>query len=188
MKLIRIGPDGKEKPGIITEDGRRLEVSTFGEDYDQEFFGSDGPQRLNNWLEHNFDSCPTVGEEVRLGPPIAQVSKIICVGLNYAMHAKEGGMDIPTEPVLFFKATTAICGPFDDVIIPKASTKTDWEVELAVVIGKKGNYISETDAVDHIAGYVLHRNQRLLLFLLQLEFPPRHLISSDTPGNEQAGS
>ncbi len=158
MKLIRIGPDGSEKPGIITEDDRKLDVSLFEEDYDQKFFETGGLKRLDIWLQQNIDSCPVIEKGIRIGPPVAEVSKIICVGLNYAKHAQEGGMDLPSEPVLFFKATTAICGPFDDVIIPKGSIKTDWEVELAVVVGKKGNYISESDALDYVAGYVLHND------------------------------
>ena len=104
------------------------------------------------------ENCPIVGSDIRLGAPLVRPSKIICVGLNYAKHAAESGMDIPEEPLLFFKATSSIVGPNDDVIIPKNSQKTDWEVELGVVIGKKASYVDETSAMDHVAGYVLHND------------------------------
>lgn len=158
MKLIRFGNLGQEKPGILHQNGERLDVSAFGEDYNEDFFAQNGIARLAAWLENNESNCPRVGEEVRLGAPVARPSKLICVGLNYAQHAKESGMDIPKEPILFFKATTAICGPNDVVIIPKNSQKTDWEVELAFVIGKKASYVSEAEALDYIAGYVLHND------------------------------
>ncbi|MDX2306462.1 MAG: fumarylacetoacetate hydrolase family protein [Microscillaceae bacterium] len=158
MKLIRFGNLGQEKPGILHQNGERLDVSAFREDYNEDFFAQNGIARLADWLENNESNCPRVGEEVRLGAPVARPSKLICVGLNYAQHAKESGMDIPKEPILFFKATTAICGPNDVVIIPKNSQKTDWEVELAFVIGKKASYVSEAEALDYIAGYVLHND------------------------------
>lgn len=158
MKLIRFGGVGEEKPGIQLPDGTQIDVSSFGEDYDEHFFGTDGIERLRSWLETNEANCPVVGENTRLGAPLVRPSKIVCVGLNYAKHAAESGMDIPEEPVLFFKATSAIVGPNDDLIIPKGSEKTDWEVELAIVIGKKASYVSEQDAYNHIAGYVLHND------------------------------
>lgn len=158
MKLIRFGSVGKEKPGIIDADGKRLDTSAFGEDYTEDFFATDGLKRLSSWLMLHQSECPEVADEVRLGPPLANPSKIVCVGLNYAQHAKESGMDVPTEPVLFFKATTAICGPNDDLIIPKDSKKTDWEVELAVVIGKRASYVTEDEAMAYVAGYVLHND------------------------------
>lgn len=158
MKLIRFGDTGKEKPGIQTEDGKWLDVSAFGQDYDEAFFGSDGIAHLREWLNENGTNCPEVPKETRLGPPLSRPSKLVCVGLNYAKHAEESGMAVPKEPVLFFKSTTAICGPFDEVIIPKNSVKTDWEVELAIVMGKKASYIEESEAFDHIAGYVLHND------------------------------
>ncbi len=158
MKLIRFGETGKEKPGVQLEDGTRLDVSAFGQDYDENFFGNEGIAKLQDWLASHQSECPKVGGDVRLGPPMTRPSKLVCVGLNYAKHAAESGMDIPKEPVLFFKATSAIVGPNDDLIIPKGSKKTDWEVELAVVIGKKASYVSEADAMDHIAGYVLHND------------------------------
>lgn len=158
MQLIRYGAPGAEKPGIIDANGQRRDVSAFGQDYDEAFFGADGLSRLQLWLREHLDACPVIDENERLGPPICRPSKIVCVGLNYAQHAKESGMDVPKEPVLFFKATTAICGPNDDLIIPKGSKKTDWEVELAVVIGKEASYVSEEDAMDYVAGYMLHND------------------------------
>ncbi len=158
MKLIRFGEEGKEKPGVQLEDGTRLDVSGFGQDYNEIFFGSTGIIDLKEWLVSNSATCPVVPKEIRLGAPLCRPSKIICIGLNYAKHAAESGMDIPKEPVLFFKATSAIVGPNDDIVIPKGSTKTDWEVELAVVIGKKASYVSEEDAMKHVAGYVLHND------------------------------
>lgn len=158
MQLIRYGAPGAEKPGIIDANGQRRDVSAFGQDYDELFLGTDGLSRLQQWLREHLDDCPVIDENERLGPPICRPSKIVCVGLNYAQHAKESGMDVPKEPVLFFKATTAICGPNDDLIIPKGSKKTDWEVELAVVIGKEASYVSEEDAMDYVAGYMLHND------------------------------
>lgn len=158
MKLIRFGEPGQERPGMLTSNDKRLDVSAFGEDYDRSFFANDGLNRLANWFEQNQSSCPEVPETLRLGPPIKEPSKIICIGLNYAQHAKESGMQLPTEPILFFKATSAICGPNDHLIIPKNSNKTDWEVELAVVIGARASYVDEADAMDYVAGYVLHND------------------------------
>jgi 2-keto-4-pentenoate hydratase/2-oxohepta-3-ene-1,7-dioic acid hydratase in catechol pathway len=158
MKLIRFGAINDEKPGVITTDGTRRDVSAFGRDYDEAFFGGNGIQKLKHWLEKNLDNCPIIDKNIRLGPPLVRPSKIVCVGLNYAMHAEESGMDIPEEPILFFKASSAIVGPYDSIVIPKGSKKTDWEVELAVIIGKKTSYVSEIDAMDHVFGYVLHND------------------------------
>ncbi len=158
MKLIRFGAVGNEKPGVQLEDGTWLDVSGFGQDYNEDFFGGDGLARLETWLDANADGCPKVERTTRLGPPLCRPSKIVCIGLNYAKHAEESGMEIPKEPVLFFKATSALVGPNDDLTIPKGSEKTDWEVELAVVIGKKASYVAKEDAMAHIAGYVLHND------------------------------
>ncbi|MFI2743802.1 fumarylacetoacetate hydrolase family protein [Zhouia sp. PK063] len=157
MKLIRFGAQGKEKPGVIINN-KKLDVSEFGEDFTQDFFEKDGLTYLEKWLETHAESCPEIGNERRLGAPIYRPSKLICVGLNYAKHAEESGMEPPKEPVLFFKATSALVGPNDDLIIPKNSKKTDWEVELAVVIGKKASYVSKENAMDYVAGYVLHND------------------------------
>lgn len=169
MKLIRFGEAGKEKPGVQLEDGKRLDVSGFTADFDEAFFGADGAEKLSTWLEANADQCPVVSQEERLGSPLARPSKIVCVGLNYAKHAAESGMAVPNEPVLFFKASSAIVGPNDDVVLPKGSEKSDWEVELAVVIGKKASYVSEADALDHVAGYLLHNDVSERAFQLERE-------------------
>ncbi|SNZ01504.1 fumarylacetoacetate hydrolase family protein [Flagellimonas pacifica] len=158
MKLIRFGSKDNEKPGVQLNDKTRLDVSGFVNEYDEDFFGDDGLARLETWLDKNADECPVIKEDVRLGSPLKRPSKIVCVGLNYAQHAAESGMPVPKEPVLFFKATSAIVGPNDDVIIPKGSEKTDWEVELAFVIGKKASYVTEENAMEHVAGYVLHND------------------------------
>ena len=158
MRLIRFGPAGHEKPGILTSIDTRLDVSAFGEDWNEAFFATDGLVRLEAWLADHAGSCPVVDDDVRLGPCVARPSKMICIGLNYAGHARETGAKVPTEPILFFKATTAICGPDDDVVIPPGAEKVDWEVELAVVIGRETRYVSEEDALDHVAGYALHND------------------------------
>ena len=169
MKLLRYGIAGEEKPGVQLEDGTKIDVSAFGEDYNEDFFGDGGIERLENWLKINQEKCEKIADDVRLGPPLTRPSKLVCVGLNYAKHAAEGGMAVPKEPVLFFKATSAIVGPNDDVIIPKGSEKTDWEVELAIVIGKKASYVSEENAFDHIAGYVLHNDYSERAFQIEKE-------------------
>ena len=158
MKLIRFGNFENEKPGVQLDNGQKLDVSAFGSDYDERFFGTDGPKRLKDWLSHLQDNCPQIGDDIRLGAPICRPSKIVCVGLNYAKHAQESGMEVPSEPVLFFKASSAIVGPYDEVVLPKNSKKSDWEVELAVVIGAKASYVSEENAMKHVAGYVLHND------------------------------
>ncbi len=158
MKLIRFGTPGNEKPGIILDDGRRIDASAFGSDYDESFFGGDGLVRLAAWVVQNAGSAPAIDSSVRLGPCIARPSKIVCIGLNYADHAKESGADIPKEPILFFKSTSSLVGPNDELIIPRGSQKTDWEVELAVIIGQRASYVSESDAMRHVAGYALHND------------------------------
>jgi 2,4-didehydro-3-deoxy-L-rhamnonate hydrolase len=158
MKLIRLGSPNQEKPGVLLADGKRIDVSAFGQDYDEAFFASDGIQRLANWLAGNQQNCPVVDPGVRLGPCVAKPSKIVCIGLNYAKHAAESGVAPPKEPVIFLKANSSITGPNDEVTIPKGSVKTDWEVELAVVIGKRASYVSEAEAMDYVAGYCLHND------------------------------
>ncbi|GEP92791.1 2-keto-4-pentenoate hydratase/2-oxohepta-3-ene-1,7-dioic acid hydratase (catechol pathway) [Chitinophaga terrae (ex Kim and Jung 2007)] len=157
MKLIRFGLPGEEKPGVVTEAGM-FDVSAFGEDYGERFFETDGINRLQAWWNANGANCPRVAEGARLGAPIQRPSKIICIGLNYADHAKETNAPIPAEPIVFFKSTTALVGPNDDLVIPRNSVKTDWEVELAVIIGKKASYVEEKDALDYVAGYCLHND------------------------------
>lgn len=158
MKLIRFGLPEQEKPGLILPDGRRIDASAFGSDYDERFFGGDGLPRLAAWAAANAAKAPTVDSATRLGPCVARPSKIVCVGLNYADHARESGAEIPKEPILFFKSTSSLTGPNDPLVIPKHSQKTDWEVELAIVIGRKASYVSEVDALKHVAGYALHND------------------------------
>ncbi len=169
MKLIRFGSVDEERPGVELENGIRMDVSNFGKDYDEAFFGNNGIAELKEWLMKNGQDCPVIKNDIRIGAPLVRPSKIVCVGLNYAKHAQESGMAIPKEPVLFFKATSAIVGPNDDVIIPKGSSKTDWEVELAFVIGKKASYVDEASAMDHVAGYVLHNDYSEREFQLERE-------------------
>ncbi len=157
MKLIRFGEINKEKTGVIIND-EYFDTSSFGEDYNEHFFETDGLNRLQNFLEENKNSLPKLLKEIRLGSPVARPSKIICIGLNYADHAKETKANIPTEPIIFFKSTTALSGSYDDIIIPKNSKKTDWEVELAVVISKKVSYVDESEALNYVAGYCLHND------------------------------
>jgi len=155
MKLIRFGDAGAEKPGLLLDDGRRIDASAFGSDYDEGFLGGDGLLKLQAWAADNAASAPVVADPVRWGPPIVRPSKIICVGLNYRDHAAESGMPIPDEPILFSKATSSFCGPFDDVIIPPGSEKTDWEVELAIIIGHPATRVPEAGALNHVAGYAV---------------------------------
>jgi 2,4-diketo-3-deoxy-L-fuconate hydrolase len=157
MKLIRWGSADQEKTGVIVNDVW-YDTSAFGEDYNELFFQNDGLNRLQSFVSSNEGNLPTLPAETRLGSPVARPSKIVCIGLNYADHAKETGAAMPPEPVIFMKSTTALTGPFDNITIPKNSVKTDWEVELAVVIGKKASYIEEADALDYVAGYVLHND------------------------------
>lgn len=165
MKLIRFEKEGKIFPGLINAQGQRLDVSAFGEDYTEDFFATDGLRRLSTWLE--TADCPVISDSLRLDSCIARPSKLICIGLNYAKHAAESGMAIPQEPIVFFKATSALCGPNDDVVIPRNSEKTDWEVELAVVIGKKASYISQEEAMDYVAGYCTHNDYSERAFQLE---------------------
>jgi 2,4-didehydro-3-deoxy-L-rhamnonate hydrolase len=155
MKLVRLGNLNAEKPAVLVN-GHYLDVSAYFHDFNEDFFASDGLNRLQEILKST--ELPIIQSPERLGSCVARPSKIICVGLNYADHAKETGAAIPEEPILFFKSTSALSGPNDDVVIPKNSTKTDWEVEFAIVIGKKTSYVEEHEAYDYIAGYCLHND------------------------------
>lgn len=166
MKLIRFGEQGKERPGLIMGE-IMYDASSFGEDYNEGFFASGGLMRLKKFVEEKQDGLPKIPGGTRLGSPVARPSKIVCIGLNYADHAKETNAAIPAEPVIFLKATSSLCGPFDDIIIPKNSVKTDWEVELAVVMEKKTSYVSETDAMSYVAGYCLHNDVSERTFQLE---------------------
>jgi 2-keto-4-pentenoate hydratase/2-oxohepta-3-ene-1,7-dioic acid hydratase in catechol pathway len=152
MKLLRYGPAGQEKPGLLDDAGRIRDLSAHVRDLTPEVLAGDGPDRLRRI---DAKSLPAVDGSPRLGPCLANVPKLVCVGLNYTDHAKETGAPIPKEPVLFMKATTAISGPNDDVVQPKGSQKLDWEVELGIVIGRKARYISTHDAPAHVAGYCI---------------------------------
>jgi len=157
MKLIRWGAEGKEKTGVIIND-IWYDTSAFGGDYNEQFFEDNGLERLAEFVKANEGKLIPVPEGSRLGSPVARPSKLICIGLNYADHAKETNAPLPPEPVIFMKSTTALTGPFDQITIPKNSVKTDWEVELAVVISKKASYVEEADALNYVAGYVLHND------------------------------
>ncbi|RYD32972.1 MAG: FAA hydrolase family protein [Verrucomicrobiaceae bacterium] len=153
MKLIRFGPAGAERPGLLLADGRQVAAPAFVTDYHEAFFAGDGLDRLREWVEGNLHGAVEVPAGARIGPAVARPSKIVCVGLNYRSHAEETGAAIPTEPVLFMKASSAWHGPYDDVEIPPGAEKVDWEVELALVIGKKARQVSESSALDFVAGY-----------------------------------
>jgi 2-keto-4-pentenoate hydratase/2-oxohepta-3-ene-1,7-dioic acid hydratase in catechol pathway len=167
MKLIRFGAPGQERPGLQLEDGARVDASAFGEDYDVPFFAGGGLDRLRDWAGHEAARAPRVAAATRLGPPIGRPSKIVCIGLNYRDHAAESGMAIPSEPVIFFKATTSIVGPDDTVLIPRTGSKLDWEVELAVVIGARANGVDRSQAMNHVAGYVVHNDYSERVFQLE---------------------
>ncbi len=164
MKLIRFGKEGQEKPGVHI-DGVNYDVSAFVKDYDESFFANQGLEKLAQVIAQ--EKLTAIASHERIGSAVARPSKILCIGLNYAKHAKETGAAIPTEPILFMKSTTSLNGPFDPIIIPKNSEKTDWEVELAVVIGKKASYVSEAEAMDYVAGYVLHNDVSERAFQLE---------------------
>lgn len=153
MKLIRFGEEGREWPGVLLPDGRRIDASGEFGDYDEGFFAIGGLKSLAEWVA---DGCPG-GAEVdplmRLGPPVRRPSKLVCIGKNYLEHAKELGEGIPAEPTIFMKATSAWSGPADDVVIPRGGIKVDYEVELAVVIGRRASYVDELEALDYVAGY-----------------------------------
>jgi 2,4-diketo-3-deoxy-L-fuconate hydrolase len=167
MKLIRMGEIGQEKPGVLLEDGTRVDVSGFGADYDEAFFAGGGIGKLRNWVAAHGASAPRVSAAVRWGPPIFRPSKIVCIGLNFRDHAEESGMEIPKEPVIFFKATSALVGPNDAVVIPKNATKVDWEVELAIVMEKRASYVSRENAMDYVAGFALHNDYSERSFQLE---------------------
>ena len=156
MKLIRFGNRGAEKPGVEIAEGVRKDCSALFDDWDSAFFAKDGLRRLKGTLDSHAESLPAVPAGVRLGSPVARPGKVVCIGLNYSDHAAESGMEIPKEPIVFLKASNTVVGPYDDVLIPRGSTKTDWEVELGIVIGREARYLdSATDAGACIAGYCI---------------------------------
>ena len=154
MRLIRYGSAGNERPGVLigTE---RIDASAVTSDFNESFFADHGIDRLRAWLDSSAASAPRIPDDVRWGPPVARPSKIICVGLNYRAHALETGAAIPSEPVLFQKASSAWSGPFDPILIHPGAAKTDWEVELAIVIGTKTAHVSESNALNHVAGFAI---------------------------------
>ncbi len=159
MKLLRFGDVGLEKPGLQLDNGTRIDASGFGMDWNHDFFADPGNlDRLQEWVGANAESAPVISDDTRLGSAVARPGKLICIGLNFSDHAAEAGMPVPDEPIVFFKATSAIVGPYDNVVIPRNSQKTDWEVELAFVVGKKASYVTEEEALDYVAGYVLHND------------------------------
>lgn len=167
MKLIRFGEPGRETPGLQLEDGTRIDASAFGSDYDEAFFGRGGLAALATWLAANQANAPRVPAGTRLGPPVARPSKIVCIGLNYRDHAAETGAEIPKEPVIFFKATSSLVGPEDDLVTPRGAVKVDWEVELAVVIGARASYVAAAEAARCVAGYSLHNDYSERSFQLE---------------------
>jgi 2-keto-4-pentenoate hydratase/2-oxohepta-3-ene-1,7-dioic acid hydratase in catechol pathway len=158
MKLIRFGEAGKEKAGIQDTNGKKLDCSGFGEDWNEDFFTDNGLARLEEWLKANQENLNPIPENTRIGSPIARPSKIICIGLNYLKHAQESGMAVPEVPIIFMKATSSLSGPFDPILIPRNSVQTDWEVELALVIGQRAKYVSVENAMGYVAGYCLHND------------------------------
>jgi 2,4-diketo-3-deoxy-L-fuconate hydrolase len=167
MKLARFGEPGSERPGVLLDDGTRVDATAFVRDYDEAFFGGDGVRALAAWLKDKGASAPRVAAGARVGAPLARPSKIVCIGLNFRDHAAESNMDLPKEPVMFFKSTTAMVGPNDPVMIPRGGTKLDWEVELAIVIGAKASYVDQSRALEHVAGYALHNDYSERAFQLE---------------------
>jgi 2,4-diketo-3-deoxy-L-fuconate hydrolase len=155
MKLIRFGRSGQEKPGVLLKGGTWLDVSEAVRDYDGTFFAENGIESLREWLDKNESTAPRVPSSTRLGPPISRPSKIVCIGLNYRAHAGESQMEVPAEPVVFLKSPSSLSGPFDPVVIPRDAKKVDWEVEMAVVVGKRAAYVETKDAMEHVAGYFI---------------------------------
>ncbi|MBT5573767.1 MAG: fumarylacetoacetate hydrolase family protein [Alphaproteobacteria bacterium] len=166
MKLVRFGAVGKEKPGVIDKQGNLRDLSAHIEDISASLLSD---ERLSELAKIDLETLPLVQADTRLGPCVNGVGKFICIGLNYADHAKEAGMQVPPEPAIFMKATSAICGPTDPILLPRGSVKTDWEVELAVIIGKKAKYVSLEDAMSHVAGYAASNDISERTF--QLESP-----------------
>lgn len=149
MKLLRYGPKGREKPGILDQQGVIRDLSGVVDDITPQVLEND----LGRLAALDVTKLPQIPKTVRIGAPVAGVRKIVCIGLNYRKHAQETGMAVPAEPLVFMKATSAISGPYDPVILPKGATKGDWEVEYAIIIGKTARYVSEARAMDHVAGY-----------------------------------
>lgn len=166
MKLLRFGPAGAEKPGILEPGGTIRDLSGIVADISGGTLSDEGLARI---AATDPGTLPEVPQDTRLGPCVSGTGKFICIGLNYADHAAESGMKVPSEPVMFMKATSAICGPNDPIIIPRGSEKTDWEVELAVIIGKRAKYVSEAEAMDYVAGYAVTNDVSERAFQIERE-------------------
>jgi len=160
VKLFRFGAPGEERPGVLLPDGARVDASGFGADWNEAFFGQGdaGMARLAKWIASDAGKAPRVPAGTRLASAIARPSKLVCIGLNYRDHARESGASLPGEPIVFLKATSALAGPEDDLRLPIGGDKTDWEVELALVIGARAKYVAVEDAMKHVAGFVLHND------------------------------
>jgi 2-keto-4-pentenoate hydratase/2-oxohepta-3-ene-1,7-dioic acid hydratase in catechol pathway len=158
VKLFRFGAPGEERPGILLPDGTRVDATGFGADWNEAFFGGDGLQRLARWVAAEAGKAPRVPAGVRLASAVARPSKLVCIGLNYRDHARESGAALPGEPIVFLKASSALAGPEDDLRLPVGGEKTDWEVELALVIGARAKYVAVEHAMSHVAGFVLHND------------------------------
>jgi 2,4-diketo-3-deoxy-L-fuconate hydrolase len=167
VKLIRWGAAGKERPGVILQDGNHVDSSGIVPDYDENFWSDGSVKKLQKWLSSDLATAPRVPTGTRFGPPIGRPSKIICIGLNYRDHAAESAIEVPREPVIFMKATTSLVGPNDPVVIPRGAEKLDWEVELAVIIGKTASYIPKDRALEYVAGYALHNDYSERSFQLE---------------------
>jgi len=160
VKLFRFGAPGAERPGVMLPDGAGVDASGFGADWDERFFGQGeaGLARLARWIATDAAKAPRVPAGTRLASAVARPSKIVCIGLNYRDHARESGAALPGEPIVFLKASSALAGPDDDLRLPVGGEKTDWEVELALVIGARAKYVAVEDALSHVAGFVLHND------------------------------
>ncbi len=185
MRLIRHGLKGEERPGIELN-GERYDCSNHFEDYNRDFFQNDGLSKLQNLISESGDKLEKIDESVRWGSPVARPGMIMCVGLNYSDHAIEAGMEIPTEPILFMKATNTLSGPFDDVPLPKDSIKTDWEVELGIVIGEDATYLEDKAAGEKaIVGYCVINDLSERAF--QLERGGQWVKGKSCPGFSPVG-
>jgi 2,4-diketo-3-deoxy-L-fuconate hydrolase len=167
MKLFRFGEQGRERPGVFLSDECGVDVSGFCSDYNESFFADEGVDALCRWLKENTFDLPKVDSSIRLGPPVSRPSKIVCIGHNYRDHATESGRQIPKEPVVFLKSTTAMCGPNDNVVMPRNGLKLDWEAELAVIIGKRASYVPKERALEYVAGYSLFNDYSERSFQLE---------------------
>jgi 2,4-diketo-3-deoxy-L-fuconate hydrolase len=167
MRLFRFGQQGNERPGVLLSDGNGVDVSGFSSDYDEAFFAAGGVDSLSRWLKENCSHLPKVDSSMRLGPPISRPSKIVCIGHNYRDHVTESGRQIPKEPVVFLKSTTAMCGPNDNVVMPRNGLKLDWEAELAVIIGKRASYVPKENALEFVVGYTVFNDYSERSFQLE---------------------